>query len=180
MREGEVITMHYDPMISKLIATDSTREGAITKLKTAIDTYVVRGPENNLTFCRDLCDKPHFVDGSYTTAFLPTEYPSGAFTNPEVPREGKMMLAGVGHALYLNDMRTQGKQLSAPKYARIGDEFFALVTDASADQKGTFVGQMTAKGEIVDNVLQFKIEQVDLDPLDPIITFNVDGGQIYM
>jgi propionyl-CoA carboxylase alpha chain len=179
MKEGEVITMHYDPMISKLIATDSNREGAVAKLKTAIDRYVIRGPENNLTFCRDLCDKPHFVDGSYTTAFLPTEYPTGAFTNPEIPQEAKLMLAGVAHALYLNDIQTSGKELGGPKYARIGDQFFALVTDSASK---TFVGQMAATGEIVDGsiMLPFNMDQVDMDPLDPIITFSINDGPIYM
>lgn len=70
MVEGEVITMHYDPMISKLICHGEDRREALRRLEVALDTYVIRGPENNLTFCRDVLGKAPFYEGHYNTGFL--------------------------------------------------------------------------------------------------------------
>lgn len=74
MVEGEVISMHYDPMISKLITHGKDRPEALRRLEVALDTYVIRGPENNLTFCRDVLAKKPFFDGTYNTGFLADEY----------------------------------------------------------------------------------------------------------
>lgn len=50
--EGGTISMHYDPLISKLCTHASTRSEAIYRMEKAIDDYAVEGLVNNLAFLR--------------------------------------------------------------------------------------------------------------------------------
>jgi propionyl-CoA carboxylase alpha chain len=52
--EGGTISMHYDPMISKLCTHAKTRQKSIALMEDALDNYVVQGLGNNLTFLRSI------------------------------------------------------------------------------------------------------------------------------
>lgn len=43
IREGSEISMYYDPMICKLITHGKDRTEAIDLMKTALDSYVIKG-----------------------------------------------------------------------------------------------------------------------------------------
>jgi propionyl-CoA carboxylase alpha chain len=75
--EGSDISMHYDPMICKLITHGATRNEAIDTMNKALDSYVIRGPGHNISFLRELCRHPRFISGNITTKFIPEEYPKG-------------------------------------------------------------------------------------------------------
>lgn len=42
-REGDEISIHWDPIISKLVTYGKDRQEAIDKLAKALDSYVIRG-----------------------------------------------------------------------------------------------------------------------------------------
>lgn len=91
--EGGVISMHYDPMISKLITHAPTRLGAIALQEQALDEYVVQGLGNNITFLRSVYRNKNFRDGNYCTKFIGEEYPNG-FTRVELtPKENHQLIA---------------------------------------------------------------------------------------
>lgn len=75
--EGGVISMYYDPMISKLCTHGPTRAAAIGAMEEALDQYVVRGLVNNLTFLRSVMRNEKFRSGDYNTKFIPEQYASG-------------------------------------------------------------------------------------------------------
>ena len=77
VREGSAISIHYDPMISKLITYGSDRTEALALMRAALDRYVIRGVTHNINFLRSLCDHPRFVRGDLTTKFIQDEYPDG-------------------------------------------------------------------------------------------------------
>lgn len=77
VREGGEISIHYDPMISKLITYGADRNEALKHMRTALDSYVIRGLTHNVNFLRSLCDHPRFIEGRLTTNFIPEEYPQG-------------------------------------------------------------------------------------------------------
>ncbi|MDI9246376.1 acetyl/propionyl/methylcrotonyl-CoA carboxylase subunit alpha [Marinobacter sp. CHS3-4] len=70
VREGDDISIHYDPMIAKLIVWDSTREQAINRLVTALASYRIAGVKNNLTFLHALADSEPFRQADLTTGFI--------------------------------------------------------------------------------------------------------------
>jgi propionyl-CoA carboxylase alpha chain len=77
IREGNEISIYYDPMISKLITYGANRTEALQKMREALDSYVIRGVTHNINFLRSLCDHPRFIAGNLTTKFIPDEYPNG-------------------------------------------------------------------------------------------------------
>jgi len=67
---GYSIPPNYDSMIAKLITTAQTREEAISKMKRALDEFVIEGVQTTIPFHRQLMDDPDYVAGNYTTAFM--------------------------------------------------------------------------------------------------------------
>lgn len=97
--EGNTISMHYDPMISKLCTYAATRETAIAAMEEALDRYVISGLGNNLTFLRSVYGNARFRSGNYSTKFIGQEYSSG-FTGVPLSSEEKNQLIAVAAAFH--------------------------------------------------------------------------------
>lgn len=69
---GYTIPPNYDSMIAKLITTAQTREEAISKMRRALDEFVIEGIKTTIPFHRQLMDEPAYIAGDYTTAFMDT------------------------------------------------------------------------------------------------------------
>ena len=69
---GYTIPPNYDSMIAKLITTAQTREEAISKMRRALDEFVIEGIKTTIPFHRQLMDDPRYIAGEYTTAFMDT------------------------------------------------------------------------------------------------------------
>ena len=67
---GYTIPPNYDSMIAKLIVTAQTREEAISKMRRALDEFVIEGIKTTIPFHRQLMDHPDYVSGNYTTKFM--------------------------------------------------------------------------------------------------------------
>ena len=67
---GYSIPPNYDSMIAKLITTAQTREEAISKMKRALDEFVIEGIKTTIPFHRQLMDHPEYIAGNYTTKFM--------------------------------------------------------------------------------------------------------------
>ncbi len=67
---GYVIPMEYDPMISKMIVWANDRQGAINRMKRAIDDYILTGVKTSLPFLKKVMEAPDFVKGGYNTQFI--------------------------------------------------------------------------------------------------------------
>ncbi len=70
VEEGQNITIHYDPMISKLCVHGGSREAAIRRMIRALDEYEISGCRTTIPFCRYVMKHPQFVDGKYDTGFI--------------------------------------------------------------------------------------------------------------
>ena len=67
---GYSIPPNYDSMIAKLITTAQTREEAISKMRRALDEFVIEGIHTTIPFHRQLMDHPDYIAGNYTTKFM--------------------------------------------------------------------------------------------------------------
>ena len=67
---GYSIPPNYDSMIAKLIVTAQTREEAISKMKRALDEFVIEGVKTTIPFHRQLMDDPDYISGNFTTKFM--------------------------------------------------------------------------------------------------------------
>ena len=64
------VSIHYDPMISKLSAWGRTREEAIDRLRRALDEYEVGGIKTTLPFFREIVRDQEFIAGKLDTGFI--------------------------------------------------------------------------------------------------------------
>ena len=68
---GDEVTLHYDPMIAKLIVLGETRADAIGKMLWALRHYVIVGDVvTNIAFLREILEHPRFRSGDTTTDFV--------------------------------------------------------------------------------------------------------------
>ncbi|MEE4331279.1 MAG: biotin carboxylase N-terminal domain-containing protein, partial [Wenzhouxiangella sp.] len=67
---GDEVSIHYDPMIAKLIVHGSDRERARQKLIEALAASFVAGPTTNLGFLQTLAASKAFADGTIDTGLL--------------------------------------------------------------------------------------------------------------
>ena len=70
VRQGDVISPHYDPMIAKLIVTGPTRNAALLKLSKALDELVVHGCVTNRAFLSALVNDADFAAGRVDTGLI--------------------------------------------------------------------------------------------------------------
>lgn len=67
---GYTIPSNYDSMIAKLITTAQTREEAISKMKRALNEFIIEGVKTTIPFHRQLMNNPKYIEGNYTTKFM--------------------------------------------------------------------------------------------------------------
>jgi len=70
VRQGDEISVFYDPMIAKLIVWDESRERALQRLATALADYRIGGTVTNLDFLYNLCTSRPFVEAELDTGFI--------------------------------------------------------------------------------------------------------------
>jgi 3-methylcrotonyl-CoA carboxylase alpha subunit len=67
---GSDVTLHYDPMLAKLIVHAPTRDKALDKLAAALEQSTVIGPHNNVGFLAALARAREFRSGKFDTSFI--------------------------------------------------------------------------------------------------------------
>ena len=70
VRVGDQITIHYDPMIAKLICHSDNRSSAIDKMLGALGSTEIEGLHTNLAFLKRTLDHPAFRAGDVHTGFI--------------------------------------------------------------------------------------------------------------
>ncbi|WP_132744374.1 acetyl-CoA carboxylase biotin carboxylase subunit [Scopulibacillus darangshiensis] len=68
--EGNSVTPFYDPMIAKIIVSDSNRARVIEKADAFFNTFKVEGIKTNIPLFQRLLESGEFKDGNYTTQIL--------------------------------------------------------------------------------------------------------------
>jgi 3-methylcrotonyl-CoA carboxylase alpha subunit len=67
---GDEVTVHYDPMLAKVIAHGADRAAAVAALDAALGGTEIAGVEHNVAFLRRLLADPAFLAGTYTTGLI--------------------------------------------------------------------------------------------------------------
>ena len=70
VREGDEVSMFYDPMIAKLIVWDRDRPSALRRLVDALERYEIAGVITNVNFLAAVAAHPAFADGDLETGFI--------------------------------------------------------------------------------------------------------------
>jgi len=70
VREGDEVSVYYDPMIAKLITWDEDRAAALRRLRRALSAYEVAGVATNVTFLARIAAHPAFEAARIDTGFI--------------------------------------------------------------------------------------------------------------
>ncbi|MDI9638433.1 biotin carboxylase N-terminal domain-containing protein [Geitlerinema splendidum] len=77
VREGDVISPYYDPMIGKLCVHQPDRQRASSKLLNALNEFYIRGVSTNISFLSALVHTSFFKKAAFNTATLDELYDNG-------------------------------------------------------------------------------------------------------
>jgi acetyl-CoA carboxylase biotin carboxylase subunit len=92
--EGYEVPVHYDPLISKLVACGYSRRDAILRMRRAVSEYRVIGIKTTLAFFERVLHHPAFVAGDFDTSFVDT-----VFADADRARERRLDVAVAAAAL---------------------------------------------------------------------------------
>ncbi len=70
VRQGDDVSVYYDPMIAKLIVWDENREKALQRLAKALSEYRINGVTTNIDFLYNLATSKPFVEEDIDTGFI--------------------------------------------------------------------------------------------------------------
>ncbi len=177
--EGGEILMYYDSMIAKLIVHGKDRLDAITKMRAALNEFVIRGIHSNIPFQAALMQHPRFISGDFNTGFIAEEFPHGFRASDVKAADPKLMdaLATAVHRRYLDRAAGIYGQLEGHE-VKIPTEF---VVASGEPGKMNYVPSSvheTAHGyEVTVDGTVYKIDS-DWNPGQIIYKANVNGRQI--
>jgi len=90
--DGDAVSVHYDPMIAKVIASGPDRASALAKLRYSLDRTAVFGVASNLPLLRAVSSHRAFAAGGVDTGFVDRELP--VLAADREPRPESLLLAG--------------------------------------------------------------------------------------
>lgn len=110
--QGDDVSVHYDPMIAKLVVWCKDRPSALRLLKSSLRKYNVVGLSTNLNFLINLASHTEFEKGNVNTDFI-QDYYKELF--PEKKLLSSDLLARASISLLLLDQNKSGNLNSADK-----------------------------------------------------------------
>jgi propionyl-CoA carboxylase alpha chain len=147
--EGGEISIHYDPMIAKLVTHGGTRAAAVAAQSDALDAFVIDGIRHNVPFLAALMQHPRWREARLSTGFIAEEFPDGFHP---LHATGPVALTLAAVAAVLDDIgnarkRSISGQLGGPpvrfartRIVRLGaEEFSAQVVRADDEAAVTIV-----------------------------------------
>ncbi|MEX0778453.1 MAG: acetyl-CoA carboxylase biotin carboxylase subunit [Balneolales bacterium] len=99
VREGQEISIHYDPLISKLITHGKDRKQAIQRMDRALQEYEIAGVKTTIPFCRYVMNHSAFTDSKYDTHFVGDHFAPSQLDLSEDDAEHE--IAAIGAALVM-------------------------------------------------------------------------------
>jgi propionyl-CoA carboxylase alpha chain len=127
--EGSEISVHYDPLIAKLVTSGPDRDAAIDRLSGALDQFYVAGVQHNIPFLAAVAAKPRFQAGALSTNFIADEFPDGFAPPSRFVQPDQVILLAAALArrrLQEREAAIDGKP-AAPR--EIAEDYTILVDD---------------------------------------------------
>ncbi|MGZ9898805.1 acetyl/propionyl/methylcrotonyl-CoA carboxylase subunit alpha [Shewanella gaetbuli] len=98
IRENDVISNFYDPMIAKLIVWDETRPRALQRLVHALESYQISGLKHNIEFLANIAEHPMFAKADFCTDFI-ERYGNSLIGDANSESDTALALAGLYQVL---------------------------------------------------------------------------------
>jgi 3-methylcrotonyl-CoA carboxylase alpha subunit len=100
VQAGDEVSIHYDPMLAKIIAWAPERSIAIQRLRAALESVVVEGVKTNARYLWEVLGAPQVLAGELSTRLLETAL-RPELSAPEEETEDAWLLAAAAIVLQL-------------------------------------------------------------------------------
>jgi 3-methylcrotonyl-CoA carboxylase alpha subunit len=114
-RAGDLIGLHYDPMIAKIIAWGEDRSAAITRLHSALARCRVGGVVTNLNLLLAITDHREFATGAVDTGFI--ERDRDALVTGDTPPDVALAMAALTLLQERRESAAAAARVSADPYS---------------------------------------------------------------
>ena len=166
--EGGEVSLHYDPMVAKLVTHGPDRESAATTMLRALDRFEIRGIQSNIPFLAALVQHPRFLSGDITTGFIEEEFPEGFAGNAlsqAVVHRIVALIAVVHQSWLLREDISTGPVVSpgATRYVQIDTVQYEVAVTAEKSH-----WQVTVDGQAI-------LLEMAGSAFDAVIDFSADG-----
>ncbi|MEO0983359.1 MAG: acetyl/propionyl/methylcrotonyl-CoA carboxylase subunit alpha [Pseudomonadota bacterium] len=170
VREGDEISMYYDPMIAKLVSHGPTRDDALDAQAEALDRFHIEGIQDNIPFVAAVMDEKRFRSGDITTAYIKDEFPDGFQGVPPTKAQETLLICAAAfvHGVYHQRAGQTEGRLAPPRQPRrdwvviLGDDHHPVTLDLSLGEAAitinggdahVFVSEWTPGSHLVEGVL---------------------------
>lgn len=117
MEEGQEVSIFYDPMVAKLVATGNSRETAIARMIRAIDEYEIQGVKTTLPFCKFVMQHDAFVSGEFNTKFVETHFKPQFLK--EITSKEEQEIAALVAVMEINEQnQVPHKKMNTPSHSK--------------------------------------------------------------
>jgi 3-methylcrotonyl-CoA carboxylase alpha subunit len=177
VRQGDEISVYYDPMIAKLIVWDESRERALQRLASALAEYRIGGTVTNLDFLYNLTTSRPFMDAELDTGFI-EKHSELIFHERHQDLEQELPLAALALLLHKQAAGSNGScedpfspwqqnyawRLNEPHAHRLtlhchGEDHAVVVEQRGSDYRVDAAGRQTSlRGELQGDTLHLDVE----------------------
>jgi acetyl-CoA carboxylase, biotin carboxylase subunit len=93
VRAGLEVSLHYDPMLAKLIVWGEDRPAALDRLRRALAEYLLLGLRTDLPLYRFLLQEPDFLAGRFDTGYLERVWQPGCWLDADLASQAALIAA---------------------------------------------------------------------------------------
>src|SRR5579859_3551060 len=165
VREGDEISMFYDPMISKLSTWAGTRLEAVDAMGRALEDFHIEGLGQNIPFLAAVMDQERFRSGKLSTNYIKDEFPDG-FSGTTPTAFQRDLMAAVACAMHRTITRRAAPELMRDDWVVIegGERRLVRVTNGEA---------LTV--EFLGEGRTLTLKDIDWRPGQPVFKGVLDG-----
>ena len=180
VRQGDEVSIFYDPMISKLCVWGRTRQEALDNLATGLESYQIVGPPNNIPFLLKSVNHPAFRAGQVETGFIAQNMKD---LLPLVP-EGQIDTVSSAFVMLHLLTRERESMKSAAKSNPIPESPWFQATSKRLNYVHSRVVDLlkenyrTNEGEVVDEKFTVRVQAVQEGDVADTYKFNINGTDV--
>ncbi|KAL6264081.1 hypothetical protein P5V15_004160 [Pogonomyrmex californicus] len=108
VRQNDEVSVHYDPMIAKLVVWGKDRSEALSVLRSKLSEYNIAGLDTNIEFIKDLCIHPKFQSGEVHTGFIEENFEQ---LFPKLQSSNRILIQGALASILHEDMESLSASL---------------------------------------------------------------------
>lgn len=179
--EGREISIHYDPMIAKLVTHAPDRLAAIDAQANALDRFVIDGIRHNIPFLASLMQHERWRSGRLSTGFIAEEY-AGGFAAPHPSGELAHVLAAVAALVdhignerkrKISGQLSHGRpfEFERERVCVLGDQRFDVTLDTQGEALIVRFDEQVGRTRRISSHWR---------PGDPVLEGVIDGATIFV